>query len=234
MHIHFFQHVPFEGLGSIEVWAKSRGHRLSSTRLYLDERPAQPDTMDCLIVMGGPMGVHDEAMFPWLAEEKRAISLAIEAEKPVLGVCLGAQLIADVLGARVYPNAQKEIGWFPIELTTEGQASPFFAHMAPKTEVFHWHGDTFEIPAGAVHAARSEACENQAYIYNERVVGLQFHMETTPQSAGDLLQHCSDELVHAPYIQSAPELLAEPEHFQAINDAMTGLLTAMEKKATSR
>ncbi|MBX7256635.1 MAG: gamma-glutamyl-gamma-aminobutyrate hydrolase family protein [Candidatus Hydrogenedentes bacterium] len=233
MRIHYVQHVAFEGLGSIEAWAKGKGHTLTATRLFQGEAAPQPSELDWLIVMGGPMGVHDEAMFSWLADEKRAIERVIEAGKPVLGVCLGAQLIADVLGARVYPNAHKEIGWFPIELTAEGQASPYFAHMAPKSEVFHWHGDTFELPAGAVHAAKSEACQNQAFIYKDSVVALQFHMETTPQSAGDLLQHCSDELVHAPYIQSAPEILAEPEQFQEINNAMTGLLTAMEKKAKS-
>ena len=233
MRIHYFQHVPFEGLGSIETWAKAKGHALSQTRLFRGESLPEPEDLDWLIVMGGPMGVHDDAMFTWLADEKRAIERVIQAGKPVLGICLGAQLIAHVLGARVIANAHREIGWFPIELTKAGKASPLFAHMPPRCEVFHWHGDTFDLPAGATHIAQSEACLNQAFLYNECVAGLQFHLETTPLSAGDLLQHCSDELTHAPYIQSAPEILAEPERFQEINDAMNGLLTALEKKANS-
>src|SRR5690606_32591469 len=114
---------------------------------------------------------------PWMKEEKKLIEKAILKGKRVIGICLGAQLIADVLGARVFPNKEKEIGWFPIELTEEGQKSPFFAGFNKTETVFHWHGDTFEIPKGAEHIASSKVCENQAFLFDHKVLGLQFHLE---------------------------------------------------------
>lgn len=227
MNLHYFQHVPFEGLGSIESWALSGGHRVSSTRFHSrDPLPALHD-LDWLIVMGGPMSVHDESELPWLVEEKRFIEQAIKAGKTVLGICLGAQLIATVLGAKVYRNRQKEIGWFPIQRTA-GAAGAAIATILPvQVEVFHWHGETFDLPAGAVHLARSEACENQAFAYGDRVLALQFHLETTPQSAAALIEHCGDELVPSPFIQTADTMLAQPDRFEFINECMNRLLSSL-------
>lgn len=223
--IHWLQHVPFEGLGSMEPWIKRRGFPLTSTALYAGEMPPPMDAFDWLIVMGGPMNIYEEERYGWLASEKRFVEQAVTAGKTVLGICLGAQLLADVLGARVYPGPNKEIGWFAIEKTAEAQGVPDAEFLPQRLEVFHWHGDTFELPDGAVHLARSQACENQGFVYGKRVVGLQFHLETTPDSAGDLIQNCGHEITAGgPFIQTPEAMLADSGRFQRINAVMNQLL----------
>lgn len=222
--LHFLQHVPFEGLGSIEAWASEAGFSITSTRLFAGEMPPDPEALDWLVVMGGPMGIYDEDKHAWLAGEKRFIETTIKSGKTVLGVCLGAQLIAGVLGATVRRNPHKEIGWFPVERTEGAGGSRLSAAIPDSIEAFHWHGDTFDLPSGAVHLARSEACENQAFVYDERVVGLQYHLETTRRSAELLIENCSDELVEAPWIQTPQEMLADDSRFERINRAMANLL----------
>jgi GMP synthase (glutamine-hydrolysing) len=229
MRIHYFQHVPFEGLGSIGQWIRARRYHLTATKLYQNEQMPDMESVDWFIIMGGPMGVHDEDRLPWLKSEKRLIEKAMSTGKAVLGICLGAQLIADVLGARVYPNRSKEIGWFPMELTEAGQRSPLFGFLPERLEVFHWHGDTFDLPAGAVHMARSEACTHQAFVYNERVIGLQFHLESTPKGVEALIQNCSGELANSSYIQAPSQLMAHPKAFRIINGAMDELLSRIEQ-----
>jgi GMP synthase (glutamine-hydrolysing) len=229
MRINYLQHVPFEGLGSIEQWIHAHRYHLTATRLYQDDPLLRVDSIDWLIIMGGPMGVHDEDRFPWLMNEKRMIEGAIRQGKVVIGICLGAQLIADVLGARVYSNRYKEIGWFPIEFTESGQHSPLFGFLPRRLHVFHWHGDTFDLPADAVHIARSEACQQQAFVYDERVVGLQFHMEATLAGIDALIRNCSEELVDGRYIQAPTQLLAASGAFSVINNFMDGLLTRIEQ-----
>ena len=225
MRLQCLTHVPFEGPAGIADWAQRRGHDLSLTALYRGESAPEPSGYDWLVVMGGPMGVHDEGVHPWLAVEKLAIRAAIDAGKRVLGVCLGAQLIAAALGARVYRNAHPEIGWMPIELTPEGLESPLFGFLDRSLLVFHWHRDTFDLPPGALHLARSGACANQAFSYNGRVLGLQFHLESTPASVRDLVTHCADEIRPAPYIQGADRLLAAgPADYERIGRALFGIL----------
>lgn len=131
MRIHYLQHVPFEGLGTMESYFLQRGHRLSSTHFYLEKPPPSVAEFDWLVVMGGPMGVYDEIKFPWLTEEKSFIGKSIKSGKIVLGICLGAQLIADVLGAGVFKNQYREIGWFPIERKLDYE---FLAGKTGKTE----------------------------------------------------------------------------------------------------
>lgn len=224
IRLHYLQHVPFEGLGSIESWAKTNGHTVSSTQLHAGGALPSLEALDWLIVMGGPMGVHDDITFPWLVAEKRFIERAIATGKVVLGVCLGAQLIADVLGAKVYPNREKEIGWFPVDKTPEADNTRVFGKFPSKLEVFHWHGDTFDLPTGAIHVTRSTACANQAFVYDDRVVGLQFHLETTRQSAEQLIENCANELVEGPFIQTADTMLSNSRRFDTINTVMAQLL----------
>lgn len=230
MKIHYLQHVPFEGLGSIAAWAAARGYQVSATRLYQNEVLPSGDSFDWLIVTGGPMGVHDEADYPWLIEEKRFINQTITAGKTVLGICLGAQLVASVLGARVYRNAHTEIGWFPIQLTAQARESSLFSSLPSSLDVFHWHGDTFDLPAGAVHLARSAACEQQAFVLDERIVGLQFHLEMTKQTAGDLIHHCRTEIVPARFIQTAEEMLADERRFGVTNSTMERVLDGLAQE----
>lgn len=227
MRAHYFQHVPFEGLGSLAPWLDSAGHQITGTRFYEPvELPVLSD-IGLLIVMGGPMSANDEAEFPWLIEEKDYIRRAVSAGTPVLGVCLGAQLIASALGCPVFRNTKKEIGWFPINgvvpsISTGHEAFRF----PPYVEVFHWHGETFELPEGAIRLARSDACNNQAFQYGNRVIGLQFHLETTPESASEIVRHCRAELVPEQYVQAEETILeAGPERYRTINELMGNVLS---------
>lgn len=224
MHIHFLQHVPFEGLASIRDWIERGGHTVGCTRLYAGDGFPRPEAVDLLIVMGGPMGVHDVDDYPWLTAEKAFLRAVIDAGKRVLGICLGAQLIADVLGARVFPNRQKEIGWFPVTRCTDAESYPLGRLLPDTFMAFHWHGDTFELPPGATHLAQSAACRHQAYAVGGRILGLQFHLETTPESARELIEHGGDELVDGPTIQSADEMLAGSARFSELNRLMFTLL----------
>jgi len=224
MRAHYFQHVPFEGLGSMEAWLCEAGYEIGVTRWHAGERAPDPGEIDLLIVMGGPMSVNDENIYPWLAAEKDFLRRWIDADRPLLGVCLGAQLIANSLGARVYPNAVKEIGWFPVTAVTPLPEYAF--RFLPEQTVFHWHGETFDLPAGAIHLARSAGCEHQAFQVGRHVIGLQFHLETTPETAAALITNCRTELTPAPYVQDETALLAAPpEAYRAINTLVTRLLT---------
>ncbi len=149
MRVHFLQHVKFENPGLILDWAKKRKHKISITEFYKNGKLPESTDYDALFVMGGPMGVYDDGKYPWLAGEKRFIEKAIQSNKSVTGICLGAQLIADVLGARVYKNDHREIGWFDIE--TCGQAIEGIPGLFPlKLKVFHWHGiHLISRPAGS-------------------------------------------------------------------------------------
>jgi GMP synthase-like glutamine amidotransferase len=223
MRAHYLQHVPFEGLGSIEPWLRKAGYEISSTRFFDAGILPVIEDMDFLVVMGGPMSVNDEAEHPWLAREKEFIACAIAAGKPVLGICLGAQLIAASTGGDVFPNPVKEIGWFPVEAVESQDASVF--RFPEQTEVFHWHGETFSLPQGAVLIAASKGCENQAFQIGSNVIGLQFHLETTPASAQAIVEHCRDELVEGEYIQSEAEILSAPEaRYSSINSLMAKVL----------
>lgn len=231
VRIHWLQHVDFEGLGSIEQWVREKEHMLSCTRLFAGEPLPSLDAFDLLIVMGGPMGVHDQGQYPWLQREKVFLQRVIAAGRPVLGVCLGAQLLADVLGASVSPNKEKEIGWFQVQrvaVVPEQLASILPVQQA----VFHWHGDTFALPEKAIRLYSSTACVNQAFVYEERVIGLQFHLETTRDSLTTLVENCRPELVAAQWIQQEDEILAAGEDvFAAINGWMSGLLDYLARHA---
>jgi GMP synthase-like glutamine amidotransferase len=157
--------------------------------------------------MGGPMGVYDDAQYPWLAAEKEHIRAAIDAGKAVLGICLGAQLIAASLGAEVLPHTHKEIGWFPVSMTAAGVAHPLFAGINPAMTVFHWHGDRFDIPAGAQHLMSSTGCDNQAFAYGEKVLALQFHLEMDVAAVEGLIGACGRELKQGAWIQNADWLV---------------------------
>ena len=230
MHAHLFQHVPFEGLGSIAPWLEAHRAVVTVTRFFEDTVLPEAEGLDLLIVMGGPMSVNDEKLHPWLIAEKRFIAQAILRGMAVLGVCLGAQLIAAALGARVYPNREKEIGWFPVYSlplpeTFPAEAGPSF-RFPEESLVFHWHGETFDLPTGAVHLARSGACLNQAFQYGRRVVGLQFHLEMTPQAVHELVDDGRDELVPAGCVQSEAEILSAPaERYAENNGLMAALLS---------
>lgn len=224
MRAHYLQHVPFEGPGCIAPWLESNGYRLTHTRFFEGMALPNPEDIDLLVVMGGPMSVNEEDKFPWLVLEKHFVRAVIAAEKPVLGICLGAQLIANAMGAKVYPNREKEIGWFPVQ-GVHAAAGDRFRFPLTQT-VFHWHGETFDLPPDAIRLATSEACANQAFQLGKRVLGLQFHLETTPALVMDLVAHCGDELVPSKFVQTAEALLssASPARYTAMNGLMGRIL----------
>ncbi len=205
MNIHILQHVSFESPGMITDWAIARQHPLSYTYLF-DDNIVYPGlaAFEILIIMGGPMGVYEEAQWPWMKAEKAFIRQAIEAGKMVLGICLGSQLLAEALGAKVYRNEVNEIGFFPVTITGDA----LLKQVPEQWMVFHWHGDTFDLPEGAVLLASSSACKNQAY-RKGRCVGLQFHPEADAALISQMVHHEKAELVKDAYVQTEEAITAQ-------------------------
>jgi GMP synthase-like glutamine amidotransferase len=224
MKIHYLQHVSFEDPGAILSWGMRNVHTMSRTRFFHGESLPASHDYDLLLVMGGPMSVHDEKKYPWLADEKKFIHGAIATDKKVIGICLGAQLIADVLGAEVRKNKVPEIGWFSVTRTEFSDGSPFGMIPASFT-AFHWHGDTFDIPVGAIRLAESEFCENQAFIYRKNILAIQFHLESTPQGIEQLIKNCPDDLIKSKSVQQPATILDESgDHSGGCHDLMYGIL----------
>lgn len=183
----------------------------SQTRLYAGETLPDPRAIDALVIMGGPMGVHDGEAWPWLADEKRCIESCLRADLPVLGICLGAQLMADVLGAPVRRNRQREIGWFPVERSAEAGATPIGARFPERFMAMHWHGDAFDAPSGAVTIGSSAVTACQGFVYGRRGLALQFHIEMTREGAAALIEQCGHELAEGgPAVQDAAAILQAP------------------------
>ncbi len=221
--IHWLQHVPFEGLGSMEEWLTAQGHTLLCSRLWAGDVLPSPSSVTALIVMGGPMSIDDHDEYPWLLQEKDFLRKVVDRGTRILGICLGAQLLADVLGAEVSANPEKEIGWFPVIRSNDVPTSLVSA-LPLELTVFHWHGDTFALPAEAVCLYSSEVCVNQAFLYKDHVLGLQFHLETTRDSAAALIDNCRSELIPASWIMSEQEMMADKKRFAEINKSMHCLL----------
>ncbi|RXK87088.1 type 1 glutamine amidotransferase [Filimonas effusa] len=224
LSIHCFQHVSFEDPGCITQWCREKGHEMTFTRFFEKDTIPSTDEYDWLVIMGGPMGVYDENRYQWLVKEKEAIKAAINAGKKVLGICLGSQLIADVLGAKVFPNREKEIGWFNISLTEQAKLHPLWQAMGESFPVFHWHGDTFDLPQQAQLLASSEACRNQAFTVNDQVIGLQFHFEVTAQSLEAMVENGKEELTHGTYIQDAVAISNQRHLIAGNNEKMFRVL----------
>jgi GMP synthase-like glutamine amidotransferase len=227
MRIHCFQHVEFENLGCINNWIELNNHLLTCTKFYEDYSIPEPEDYDWLIIMGGPMGIYDME-YNWLIEEKNAIRKSIDNNKTVIGICLGSQLIADVLGEKVYKNSEKEIGWFEINLTEQAKTDNLFGESATKKMmVFHWHGDTYSLPANSKHLAYSACCKNQAFLYKDIVLGLQFHLEVTEQSIKNMIKNAGDELIGGKYIQTEIEILSQTKYIESNNNIMFEILNKL-------
>ena len=197
-----FQHACFEGLGQIKAELEQRGFLYKSIHWYLEPFNEDLEEYHALILSGGPMAVHDQKRYPWLIEEKKILHRFMASRKAVLGICLGAQLIAEISGARVYKNHETEIGWFTVEQV--GNPRKAFPQ---KINVLHWHGDTFDLPSGAEHLYRSKACENQAFVMDNRILGLQFHLEMGRGEIASMVRHCKKELVPGKWIQEEKTIL---------------------------
>jgi len=206
-HVLALQHVPFEGPARLRHWCAERGHALTIFPVYSGGPLPNPDSADLVAVLGGPMSVHDETQHSWLGPEKRWLGAALEDGRTVFGICLGAQMIAQVSGAEVRKNASREIGWFPIEL--EAARLPWPTDLPSRMNVMHWHGETFGIPRGMVRFASSDACTNQAFVSPDgRVMGLQCHLEWDRETAAALIENCGDELDGSTWVQNAGSILA--------------------------
>ncbi len=173
------QHIDCEPPAAYADELRERGLALHRVRLDLGEELPNWRAHSAILAMGGPMGAYEEELHPWLGAEKRLVAEAVRAGKPFWGVCLGAQLLAASLGATVTPGPLPEVGVLPVELTSEAAADPVFAAAPARFQAFHWHGDTYELPPGAVQLARSELYEQQAFVF-ANAYALQFHLEVTP------------------------------------------------------
>jgi len=211
-----FQHDPFEDLGFFsEVLEKQRTvYRV--LRLFHGEMPAEDwERIGALIILGGPMSVNDEEEYPFLRWEKRIIRAAIDEAVPVVGICLGAQLIAATLGTLVYHGRVKEIGWSPISITPHGQVDSLLGYLPENATVFQWHGDGFELPAGAIRLASSVNYKNQAFRVGKNIYALQFHLEVTPPMIARWIDERSKDLALAPYILP-DKILADTQNYAPI------------------
>lgn len=199
MNLHVVQHIGIEGPGIIADWARERGGSLTTTHLYAGESLTEPAAIDFLVLMGGPMNIYQDRDYPWLRAERAWLKDYLATGKPAVGVCLGSQLLADALGGRVLQNPVVEIGWAPVHFSAEARQR--FPFLPVSHEVIHWHGDTFELPAGAVRLGSSDGCLNQGFLYADRVLGLQFHPEMTREGLSSLIEA----------EQNGAEMLAQPD-----------------------
>ena len=238
MKMHVLMHVPFEGPACIAGWAADKGIELVYVKLFAGQEP--PSDTGFLVVMGGPMGVYDEDRHPFLAREKEFIRATIAKDRPTVGICLGAQLIAHVLGAKVHCGWRKETGWLPVQMEqprpdSAAGGADIFKNFPPVFTALHWHSDMFDIPAGAQRAARSRAVENQAFSFNSgRVAAVQFHMEATAESVGALVENCPDDMrPEGECVQNAGQILSRAALAGPCNVLMKSMLDCMLKTVVS-
>jgi GMP synthase-like glutamine amidotransferase len=226
MILHILQHDPDEGPGAIADWAAARGHALRTTHVYRGDALPDLESGDLLVAMGGPMNIYQDRDHPWLRAERSFLERHIGKGGRALGVCLGAQLLADALGGRVMQNSQVEIGWFPVRFTDEARA--LFPFLPEEKEIMHWHGDTFELPAGAMRLGTSEACANQGFLYEGRILGLQFHAEVTRDFAAALLRQAGTDLRPEAFVQDGQTILGHSDaDFESAHTLLSGLLDAV-------
>lgn len=220
------QHEPFEEPFAVQEWLEDKGFEICFVHMYKKEPLPALAENDWLILMGGSMSVNDEKEFPWLIEEKKFIRNCIEANKIVVGICLGSQLIANALGCKVYKAKNKEIGWFPILRENDESLLP------SKIKVFHWHGETFDLPEGARLIASSKACKNQIFLYGNNVLAMQCHLEMTPLAIAGMVDNCSDEITPGQYIQTVDDMIAGTEkNATKANNVLFSLLDTLREKA---
>lgn len=224
MHLHYFQHNHFEDLGFIGDWAKSNNFTTSVTRFDLKPELPLIQDFDWLVIMGGAMGVHDSDHYPWILEEIEFIKEAIHSGKIVIGICLGSQMIASALGARVYKNSEPEMGFWPINFSQEAQQDNVFRHFPANLNVMHFHFDTFTLPEGAILMAKSTVTPVQAFRYNKNVFALQFHSELTESILPVFIKELESEIIAGPLVQNPNEMLQKINYCNVNNETFSKVL----------
>jgi len=230
LQIAILQHIEFEGPAAIQLWAENHCHIVSIYKVYQNEKLPELHSFDMLIVMGGSMGVYDEEIYPWLKEEKKLIKNAIAEKKKILGICLGAQLIASALDANVYKAENKEIGWWAVNKTAEANTNEFGVLFPSEQTVFQWHGDTFDIPKGGTLLMTSQACRNQAFAISNYVLALQYHIEVLPHSIQALYENCGKDLCASQYTQSGDLQNNYKDKLAYNHQLLNNLLNILSKK----
>lgn len=228
MKIHYLQHCDSEDLANILPLLKKRGHKVSRTLMHKRGKLPSLDTFDWLIIMGGPMNVDEERLYPWLKAEKAFIKKSIRSGKTILGVCLGAQLISCCLGAKVKKNRYKEIGWHKVKLTQAGKKSVLFRGFPPEFTPIHWHEDTFDIPARAKLLASSAACRNQAFSYAKNVFAVQFHIEYGPKHVMEFYRVEQEPEVKGRFEQGEKQIMSKPALFRKLKALTEKMLLNIE------
>lgn len=233
MRLHVLQHDPVEDEGLIREWASARGCTLTRTRLFTEDEFPPASALDGLVVLGGPMNVYQYIEHPWLYREKTFLLDMMDAGLPMLGICLGAQLLADILGGTIRRNPDPEIGWFPVCFSDAALALPLLSGIPGELLAFHWHEDTFRLPRGAVHLASSDACRNQGFVAGDRVVGLQFHAEFSADTLAAMAPAVPAEWQRSPFVQTAAEIVGRPERVGACRAFLNQLLDNLFVRAGS-
>jgi len=232
MRVAAITHVPFEGLSLLKNYLDQNRLHLKEFPLYLDSELPKIDEFDWLIIMGGPMSIYDDHLYPYLSSERNLILNAIQQKKIVTGICLGAQFIADALGKRVFKNPHKEIGWHDIILTPEVQKILEIEHRILKA--FHWHGDTFDLPENAIPIGSSEATACQGFIYEDRVLSLQFHVEMQQKEIEIIYENCAEEVVNGKYITPLNSFLPDDEIWEMNQGILFRLLNFISRQENNK
>jgi GMP synthase-like glutamine amidotransferase len=232
MRLHLLHHDPVDfSRTNISRWAEKKGYSLAHTYLCNNEALPAMEDFDWLIIMGGSQHAWEEDVHPWLPAEKKFIARVLEGNKIMLGLCFGAQLLAETLGAEVFVNSYNEIGWYEVTLTPEGQQSYLFQNVPEQFTTFHWHADHFSLPHGCTRLAYSEATENQAYISQKRpIAGIQFHPEYPLETVKYFLREFGDEMLMGPYVAGKQKILSQTDQTPETYALMAAILDNMDRQ----
>lgn len=218
MHIHYILHAEFELPGYIEEWAKKKGYRQTYSRPFANEPITTIDQFNMLVLMGGPQSPLKIDKFPYLKDEIQIVKQALKIKKRILGFCLGAQLIGEALEAKTEKSPNKEVGVFPIRLTSAGLKDPFCIGLPNEFHVMHWHEDMPGVPKNGEILAASKGCPRQLVRFNSTTYGFQCHPEIQLNNVKAMISHCPDDLSPGTFIQSKPDMLKA--NFDQINSYM--------------
>lgn len=234
MKVHVLMNDPMAHLGTIQQWIDEKSYELSLTRVYESTNFPNLDAFDLLIILGGSMGAYEEDQYPWLKDEKKFITKAIQQNKVILGICLGSQLIAEVIGGKVYRHIHDEIGWWDVHFTKSTQQTDLFKDLPKSLTFFQYHGDTFDLPDSAVRIATNEAAKNQGFVYKDQVVGLQFHPEFSQNQLQNIVQKYDAQMKEGRYVQHPDEYFSDHTKFLKAKKFLFTLLDRLSEMAQTK